>query len=62
MNWNNCINTTLIIIIFNLVKIAAEDITPLLPSVLGEKISEDQTSYMLQILLKYMVTQVYQKF
>ncbi|XP_072907479.1 ral GTPase-activating protein subunit alpha-2 isoform X1 [Hemitrygon akajei] len=39
------------------VKIAAEDITPLLPSVLGEKISEDQTSYMLQILLKYMVTQ-----
>ncbi|XP_055494963.1 ral GTPase-activating protein subunit alpha-2 isoform X4 [Leucoraja erinacea] len=39
------------------VKIAAEDITPLLPSVLGEKISEDQTSYILQIVLKYMVIQ-----
>ncbi|XP_078086427.1 ral GTPase-activating protein subunit alpha-2 isoform X4 [Mustelus asterias] len=39
------------------VKIAAEDITPLLPSVLGEKISDDQTLYFLQILLKYMVIQ-----
>ncbi|XP_072361742.1 ral GTPase-activating protein subunit alpha-2 isoform X3 [Scyliorhinus torazame] len=39
------------------VKIAAEDITPLLPSVLGEKISDDQTLYFLQMLLKYMVIQ-----
>uniref|UniRef100_UPI00398E82FF ral GTPase-activating protein subunit alpha-1-like n=1 Tax=Pristiophorus japonicus TaxID=55135 RepID=UPI00398E82FF len=39
------------------VKVAAEDITPLLPSVLGEKVSDDQTSYFLQILLKYMVIQ-----
>ncbi|XP_072437513.1 ral GTPase-activating protein subunit alpha-2 isoform X1 [Chiloscyllium punctatum] len=39
------------------VKIAAEDISPLLPSVLGEKISDDQTLYFLQILLKYMVIQ-----
>ncbi|XP_069788475.1 ral GTPase-activating protein subunit alpha-2 isoform X2 [Narcine bancroftii] len=38
-------------------KIAAEDITPLLPSVLGEKMSEDQTSYILQKILKYMVIQ-----
>ncbi|XP_059504334.1 ral GTPase-activating protein subunit alpha-2 isoform X2 [Stegostoma tigrinum] len=54
-----CTLETLINPSYNLsdVKIAAEDITPLLPSVLGEKISDDQTLYFLQILLKYMVIQ-----
>ncbi|XP_048456865.1 ral GTPase-activating protein subunit alpha-2-like [Rhincodon typus] len=54
-----CTLDTLINPSYNLsdVKIAAEDITPLLPSVLGEKISDDQTLYFLQILLKYMVIQ-----
>ncbi|XP_041038952.1 ral GTPase-activating protein subunit alpha-2 isoform X5 [Carcharodon carcharias] len=54
-----CTLDTLINPSYNLydVKIAAEDITPLLPSVLGEKISDDQTLYFLQVLLKYMVIQ-----
>uniref|UniRef100_A0A8C0FFF6 Ral GTPase activating protein catalytic subunit alpha 2 n=1 Tax=Bubo bubo TaxID=30461 RepID=A0A8C0FFF6_BUBBB len=34
-----------------------EEITPLLPTVSGEKIAEDQTCYFLQLLLKYMVIQ-----
>ncbi|KAM9058639.1 ral GTPase-activating protein subunit alpha-2 isoform 8-T10 [Megaptera novaeangliae] len=38
-------------------KIYPEEITPLLPAVSGEKITEDQTCFFLQILLKYMVTQ-----
>uniref|UniRef100_A0A8C8S1R8 Ral GTPase activating protein catalytic subunit alpha 2 n=1 Tax=Pelusios castaneus TaxID=367368 RepID=A0A8C8S1R8_9SAUR len=38
-------------------KIYPEEITPLLPAVSGEKITEDQTCYFLQILLKYMVIQ-----
>uniref|UniRef100_A0A8C6XMI1 Ral GTPase activating protein catalytic subunit alpha 2 n=1 Tax=Naja naja TaxID=35670 RepID=A0A8C6XMI1_NAJNA len=38
-------------------KIYPEDITPLLPHAIGEKI-EDPTCYFLQILLKYMVIQV----
>ncbi|XP_078412512.1 ral GTPase-activating protein subunit alpha-2 isoform X4 [Cetorhinus maximus] len=54
-----CTLDTLINPSYNLydVKIAAEDITPLLPSMLGEKISDDQTLYFLQVLLKYMVIQ-----
>jgi len=39
-------------------KIHPEEITPLLPAVSGEKIAEDQTCFFLQVLLKYMVTQV----
>ncbi|XP_045151112.1 ral GTPase-activating protein subunit alpha-2 [Echinops telfairi] len=38
-------------------KIYPEEITPLLPAVSGEKITEDQTCFFLQILLKYMVIQ-----
>ncbi|XP_075781905.1 ral GTPase-activating protein subunit alpha-2 isoform X2 [Pelodiscus sinensis] len=38
-------------------KIYPEEIAPLLPTVSGEKVAEDQTCYFLQILLKYMVTQ-----
>uniref|UniRef100_A0A8C8APT9 Ral GTPase activating protein catalytic subunit alpha 2 n=1 Tax=Otus sunia TaxID=257818 RepID=A0A8C8APT9_9STRI len=38
-------------------KIFPEEITPLLPTVSGEKIAEDQTCYFLQLLLKYMVIQ-----
>ncbi|KFV19110.1 Ral GTPase-activating protein subunit alpha-2, partial [Tauraco erythrolophus] len=38
-------------------KIFPEEITPLLPAVSGEKITEDQTCYFLQLLLKYMVIQ-----
>ncbi|XP_066869897.1 ral GTPase-activating protein subunit alpha-2 isoform X1 [Kogia breviceps] len=38
-------------------KIYPEEITPLLPAISGEKITEDQTCFFLQILLKYMVTQ-----
>ncbi|XP_067900497.1 ral GTPase-activating protein subunit alpha-2 isoform X3 [Heterodontus francisci] len=54
-----CTLDTLINPSYNLsdVKVAAEDITPLLPSILGEKVSDDQTLYFLQILLKYMVIQ-----
>ncbi|KAI4575457.1 hypothetical protein MJG53_011660 [Ovis ammon polii x Ovis aries] len=39
-------------------KIHPEEITPLLPAVSGEKIAEDQTCFFLQVLLKYMVTQL----
>ncbi|XP_007953568.1 ral GTPase-activating protein subunit alpha-2-like, partial [Orycteropus afer afer] len=38
-------------------KIYPEEITPLVPAISGEKITEDQTCYFLQILLKYMVIQ-----
>ncbi|XP_012583544.1 PREDICTED: ral GTPase-activating protein subunit alpha-2 [Condylura cristata] len=38
-------------------KIYPEEISPLLPTVSGEKIPEDQTCFFLQILLKYMVIQ-----
>ncbi|XP_006860711.1 PREDICTED: ral GTPase-activating protein subunit alpha-2-like [Chrysochloris asiatica] len=38
-------------------KIYPEEITPLLPAMSGEKITEDQTCFFLQILLKYMVIQ-----
>ncbi|XP_054987103.1 ral GTPase-activating protein subunit alpha-2 isoform X2 [Sorex araneus] len=38
-------------------KIYPEEITPLLPAISGEKITEDQTCFFLQILLKYMVIQ-----
>lgn len=35
-----------------------EEITPLVPAVVGEKVVDDQTSYVLETLLKYMVIQV----
>ncbi|XP_075452355.1 ral GTPase-activating protein subunit alpha-2 isoform X4 [Ascaphus truei] len=38
-------------------KVYPEEIMPLLPAVSGEKISEDQSCFFLQILLKYMVLQ-----
>ncbi|XP_077165864.1 ral GTPase-activating protein subunit alpha-2 isoform X2 [Paroedura picta] len=38
-------------------KIYPEEITPLLPHAMGEKITEDSTCYFLKILLKYMVIQ-----
>uniref|UniRef100_A0A663MU89 Ral GTPase activating protein catalytic alpha subunit 2 n=1 Tax=Athene cunicularia TaxID=194338 RepID=A0A663MU89_ATHCN len=44
-------------IISETAKIFPEEITPLLPTVSGEKIAEDQTCYFLQLLLKYMVIQ-----
>ncbi|XP_061699184.1 ral GTPase-activating protein subunit alpha-2 isoform X3 [Syngnathoides biaculeatus] len=38
-------------------KVVPEEITPLVPAVLGEKIADDQTCYILETLLKFMVTQ-----
>ncbi|XP_004447813.1 ral GTPase-activating protein subunit alpha-2 isoform X1 [Dasypus novemcinctus] len=38
-------------------KVYPEEITPLLPAMSGEKVTEDQTCFFLQILLKYMVIQ-----
>ncbi len=35
-----------------------EEITPLVPAVVGEKVADDQTCYILETLLKYMVIQV----
>lgn len=35
-----------------------EEITPLVPAVAGDKVAEDQTCYILETLLKYMVIQV----
>ena len=35
-----------------------EEITPLVPAVVGEKVADDQTCYILEILLKFMVIQV----
>ncbi|MBN3301758.1 RGPA2 protein, partial [Amia calva] len=38
-------------------KVIPEEITPLVPAVAGEKLADDQTCYILQTLLKYMVIQ-----
>ncbi|TKS86392.1 Ral GTPase-activating protein subunit alpha-2 250 kDa substrate of [Collichthys lucidus] len=38
-------------------KVVPEEITPLVPAVVGEKIADDQTCYILDTLLKYMVIQ-----
>ncbi|KAI4875282.1 hypothetical protein NFI96_004784 [Prochilodus magdalenae] len=38
-------------------KIVPEEITPLLPAVPGEKVADDQTCYILQTVLKFMVIQ-----
>ncbi|XP_034077888.1 ral GTPase-activating protein subunit alpha-2 isoform X4 [Gymnodraco acuticeps] len=38
-------------------KVVPEEITPLVPAVVGEKVAEDQTCYILETLLKYMVIQ-----
>lgn len=35
-----------------------EEITPLVPAVVGEKVADDQTCFILETLLKYMVIQV----
>lgn len=35
-----------------------EEITPLVPAVAGEKVADDQTCYVLETLLKYMIIQV----
>lgn len=35
-----------------------EEITPLVPAVVGEKLADDQTCFILETLLKYMVIQV----
>lgn len=35
-----------------------EEITPLVPAVAGDKAADDQTCYILETLLKYMVIQV----
>lgn len=39
-----------------------EEITPLVPAVVGEKVADDQTCFILETLLKYMVIQVRAKF
>uniref|UniRef100_A0A4W6DXN8 Ral GTPase activating protein catalytic subunit alpha 2 n=1 Tax=Lates calcarifer TaxID=8187 RepID=A0A4W6DXN8_LATCA len=39
-------------------KVVPEEITPLVPAVVGEKVADDQTCYILETLLKYMVIQV----
>ncbi|XP_037652639.1 ral GTPase-activating protein subunit alpha-2 isoform X2 [Sebastes umbrosus] len=38
-------------------KVVPEEITPLVPAVVGEKVADDQTCYILETLLKYMVIQ-----
>ncbi|XP_071380806.1 ral GTPase-activating protein subunit alpha-2 isoform X1 [Centroberyx affinis] len=38
-------------------KVVPEEITPLVPAVVGEKVADDQTCYILQTLLKFMVIQ-----
>nr|XP_061798197.1 ral GTPase-activating protein subunit alpha-2 [Nerophis lumbriciformis] len=38
-------------------KVVPEEITPLVPAVIGEKVADDQTCYILETLLKFMVTQ-----
>ncbi|XP_034715049.1 ral GTPase-activating protein subunit alpha-2-like [Etheostoma cragini] len=38
-------------------KVVPEEITPLLPAVVGEKVADDTTCYILETLLKYMVIQ-----
>uniref|UniRef100_A0AAQ6IFI7 Rap-GAP domain-containing protein n=1 Tax=Anabas testudineus TaxID=64144 RepID=A0AAQ6IFI7_ANATE len=37
--------------------VVPEEITPLVPAVVGEKVADDQTCYILETLLKYMVIQ-----
>lgn len=39
-------------------KVVPEEITPLVPAVMGEKSTDDPTCYILETLLKYMVIQV----
>lgn len=39
-------------------KVVPEEITPLVPAVVGEKVADDQTCFILETLLKYMVIQV----
>lgn len=39
-------------------RVVPEEITPLVPAVAGEKVADDQTCYILETLLKYMVIQV----
>lgn len=39
-------------------KVVPEEITPLVPAVAGEKVADDQTCFILETLLKYMVIQV----
>ncbi|XP_054652861.1 ral GTPase-activating protein subunit alpha-2 isoform X6 [Dunckerocampus dactyliophorus] len=38
-------------------KVVPEEITPLVPAVVGEKVADDQTCYILETLLKFMVVQ-----
>ncbi|KAM9340852.1 ral GTPase-activating protein subunit alpha-2 [Symphorus nematophorus] len=38
-------------------KVVPEEITPLVPAVVGEKVADDQTCFILETLLKYMVIQ-----
>ncbi|XP_034153498.1 ral GTPase-activating protein subunit alpha-2 [Esox lucius] len=38
-------------------KVVPEEITPLVPAVQGEKVADDQTCYILQTMLKFMVVQ-----
>uniref|UniRef100_A0A3P8UC87 Ral GTPase activating protein catalytic subunit alpha 2 n=1 Tax=Cynoglossus semilaevis TaxID=244447 RepID=A0A3P8UC87_CYNSE len=38
-------------------KVVPEEITPLVPAVVGEKLADDQTCFILETLLKYMVIQ-----
>lgn len=39
-------------------KVVPEEITPLVPATPGEKVADDQTCYVLQTVLKFMVVQV----
>lgn len=39
-------------------RVVPEEITPLVPAVAGDKVVDDQTCYILETLLKYMVIQV----
>lgn len=39
-------------------RVVPEEITPLVPAVAGDKVADDQTCYILETLLKYMVIQV----
>lgn len=43
-------------------KVVPEEINPLVPAVVGEKVVDDQTCYMIETLLKYMVIQVRLKY
>lgn len=39
-------------------KVVPEEITPLVPAGAGEKVADDQTCFILETLLKFMVIQV----